>query len=345
MRFAQPELLWWLLSVPVFVGFGILWSLRRRRRLARFAGDPETLPRFIARINPHARILKAILLSAALVFGVLASARPQIGSRMEKVTRTGIDVMLLVDTSLSMACEDVAPNRFERAKFAAESLIRKIPGDRVGLVTFAGTGVLNCPMTLDHGAIGMFMDAVGPQESLVSGTALADALGTARTALLGGRKPEPDGGAERGKAVVLFSDGEDHEAGLEPELAALKAHGIRLYSIGVGTGKGGPIPVHGEEGGISGYKKDRLDRIVTTRLNETLLREAAENTGGAYWKATGSENEIDRLVEELSGLAGGELGTVLRTRYEERFQIPLLLAFLALFGEMMIPDRIKETKR
>ncbi len=341
MRFAAPEYLWLLATVPVFLAAGVLLAVRRRRLLRTFAGGQEHLSRMTRPISRHARVLKAILLVLALIFGILAVARPQMGGRMEAITRSGIDVMLVIDISLSMACEDVAPNRYERAKFSAESLIRKIPGDRIGLVTFAGVGVLNCPLTLDHGAVGMFMDATDPRSTLVPGTALADALQVAVEALTGKSRQQDEEFSSRGKVIVLFTDGEDHEEGLDTILNQMKENGIRLYAIGVGTTKGGPIPMEGAEAGISGYKKDGRNRIVTTRLDETVLANIVGRAGGQYWRATGAEGEIDRIVEELSAVDGSELGTVMRVRYEERFQIPLFLAVLALLAEMLIPDKRK----
>jgi Ca-activated chloride channel family protein len=199
-------------------------------------------------------------------------------------------------------------------------------------VTFSGAAVLNCPLTLDHGAVRMFIDAADIRYDLVPGTALADALTAARN----GFSREHRG--DRGSSIVLISDGEDHEQGLEDFIAAAKNQDVVVHAIGVGSLKGAPIPVKGEGGGISGFKTDREDRVVTTRLQEDLLEDLARRTGGIYRRSTAAGGEIDDLVEQLRGQGGGELGTVLRIRYEERYQIPLFLAFLALLGEMLIPD-------
>jgi Ca-activated chloride channel family protein len=267
-----------------------------------------------------------------VLFGILAAARPQWGGRQEPVTRSGNDVMIMLDTSLSMACEDVSPDRFQRALLAAESLVRRLPGDRIGLVTFSGAGMLNCPLTLDHGAVKMFMDAVDIRSDSVPGTALSDAL---TVALNGFSSQHGDG---RGKSIVLFTDGEDHEAGLDDFFAAAGKQNLVLHAVGVGSLKGAPIPVSGEDGGISGFKTDREDRVVTTRLNENLLEDLARRTGGIYRRSTAGGGEIQDLVDQLRGEDGGELGTVLRIRYEERFQYPLFLAFLALLTEFLLPD-------
>jgi Ca-activated chloride channel family protein len=332
MRFATPEWLWLLLAMPALVAAGLFFSWRRRSALRDFAGGSRHYPRFAAGVGHNRRTLKAVLLFAMVLFGILAAARPQWGGRQEPVTRSGNDVMIMLDTSLSMACEDVSPDRFQRALLAAESLVRRLPGDRIGLVTFSGAGMLNCPLTLDHGAVKMFMDAVDIRSDSVPGTALSDAL---TVALNGFSSQHGDG---RGKSIVLFTDGEDHEAGLDDFFAAAGKQNLVLHAVGVGSLKGAPIPVSGEDGGISGFKTDREDRVVTTRLNENLLEDLARRTGGIYRRSTAGGGEIQDLVDQLRGEDGGELGTVLRIRYEERFQYPLFLAFLALLTEFLLPD-------
>lgn len=332
MRFASPLWLWLLLAVPVLVAGGLFFASRKRSALRNFAGGSRHYPLFASDVGSTRRAIKTSLLFVMVLFGVLAAARPQWGGRQEPVTRSGNDIMVVLDTSLSMACEDVSPNRFRRGILAAESLIRSLPGDRIGLVTFSGAGVLNCPLTLDHGAVRMFIDTADIRYDLVPGTALADALTAAQ------RGFSDKVGGDRGKSIVLITDGEDHEAGLDDFIAAAVKQNLVVHAVGVGSPKGAPIPVKGEEGGISGFKTDRDGRVVTTRLDEDLLEDLSRRTGGIYRRSTAAGGEIEDLVEHLRGEGGGELGTVLRIRYEERFQIPLLLALLALLTEMLIPD-------
>lgn len=335
MRFASPEWLWLLLALPVLVLAGIYFASRRRAALERFAGGRLHYRRFAAGVHRNRRILKAILLFVTVLFGILAAARPQWGGRQEPVTRTGNDVMIVLDTSLSMASQDVSPDRFRRGVLAAESLVARLPGDRIGLVTFSGVGLLNCPLTLDHGALKMFMDAVDIRSDLVPGTALADALEVALQSL------SREQGTGRGRSIVLVSDGEDHESGLDAVLESVGRDHVVIHAIGVGTKKGAPIPVAGEGGGISGYKTDGDDRVVTTRLNEELMADLARSTGGIYRRATAGGGEIDDLAERLRGEGSGELGTVLRIRYEDRFQVPLLVAFVALLVALILPDNVR----
>ncbi len=332
MRFASPEMLWLLLALPVLAAAGLLFASRRKAALLAFAGGPRHYPLFAAGMGRNRRALKAVLLLVMVLFGILAAARPQWGGRQVPVTRSGNDVMVVLDTSYSMASEDISPNRFRRAVLSAANLVHLLPGDRIGLVTFSGRAVLNCPLTLDHGAVIMFMDAVDIRSDLVPGTALADALTVAVQAFV----RQDEGG--RGKAIVLFTDGEDHEAGLDDPLSAAREHGIAVHAVGVGTLKGAPIPVSGESGGISGFKTDGEGRVVTTRLDERLLEDLTRRGDGIYRRGTASGGEIQDLIDHLRGEDGGELGTVLRIRYEERYQIPLFLAFLALLAEFLLPD-------
>ncbi len=339
MRFAAPEWLWLLPAMPVLVAAGMFFASRRKAALREFAGGNRHYGLFAAGIGRNRRALKAVLLFSMVFFAILAAARPLWGGRQEPVTRSGNDVILVLDTSLSMACEDASPDRFRRAMLAAESLISRLPGDRIGLVTFSGAAVLNCPLTLDHGAVNMFMDAVDIRSDLVPGTALADAL---TVALQGFSRQDTAG---RGKSIVLFTDGEDHEAGLDDFIADAGKRNLAVHAIGVGSLKGAPIPVTGEGGGISGFKTDRDDRVVTTRLDEKLLEDLARRTGGVYRRSTAGGEEIEDLADRIRGEEGGELGTVLRIRYEERFQLPLVLAFLALLIEILIPDNAAGRRR
>ena len=335
MRFASPALLWLLLALPLLAAGGLWSGARRRRALALFAGGSGWVSRFELEVSPNRRAAKALLLHAALAGFIVAAARPQWGTRLEPVTRSGADVVLLLDHSLSMAADDLPPSRLEHARNAIVSLLGKLAGDRVALVTFAGKPTLLCPLTIDHAAVRLFLDTVHEETMQVPGTALAEALKLAASAF-GDDRPSA---GERNRAVVLFTDGEDHEGGIDELLPALKEAGIAVYALGCGSTRGAPIPVRDEAGMQSGYKKDGQGRVVTTRLDEGLLESLALGTGGRYYRATPSEAEMDEIAGALSGMEQREFGSILRTRYEERFQIPLLLGTLCLLAESLIGDR------
>jgi Ca-activated chloride channel family protein len=335
MRFMNPELLWLILALPVLALMGWRSAVRRRRRLEWFAGGADHATRFRGEVSVHMRAAKHLLLQFALLLLIVAAARPQWGARLEPVTRKGSDVVIVLDSSLSMAAEDVAPSRLGYAKHAVDSLLRRLVGDRVALVTFAGQATLACPLTPDQAAVRLFLDAVEAESVQVPGTALAEALRLGVRAL-GPVDPTEE---ERGRTLILFSDGEDHEGGVEEMAAELKREGVALYTVGVGSSRGAPIPLRDRSGVLTGYKKDREDRVVTTRLEESNLELLALETGGRYYRATATEVEVEEIAKRLSTVEGGEFGAVLRTRYEDRFQIPLLLGILALAAEGALGDR------
>ena len=337
MRFADPQFLWFLLLLPLLALAG-WWSVSHRRRaLRRFAGGRQFVERFTTEVSVHRRAAKMMLVGLALLTVILTAARPQWGTRMEEITRRGSDVVVVIDTSLSMAAEDVAPNRLGLARHAVDSLLRRIEGNRVALVTFAGRATTNCPLTLDLAAVRLFLDTTDVQSVSVAGTSLTEALEVALAAF---GAEEPLG--TRSRAVVLLTDGEDHEGQVEEIADTFKRAGVPIFAIGVGTARGAPIPLTDAAGFESGYKKDRAGKVVTTRLDETVLQQLALTTGGRYYRATAAQDEIDEVAKALGSLDSRELGATLRARFEERFQIPLLLAIFALLADALLGDRRRE---
>lgn len=345
MRFADPTWLYALLAVPAWVAVAWLARRARLRALARFAGGGRAATALSGDVGPNRRVIKGLLLVLAFVSIVLALARPQWGEATETVERAGIDLVLVVDTSRSMAVEDVSPDRFRQARLSAAELVRRLRGDRIGLIAFAGKASLLCPLTVDHEAIGLFLDALDLDSAPIPGTALAEAL------LAAGRAfgPEVDlRDDDRARMVVVYSDGEDHEAGLDEAIEALNRAGIAVFTVGVGTVEGGPIPAAGQDGSGPSYVKDRDGRVVTSRLDEGVLERLALDTGGRYHRATAAGVEIDDVVNAVLGAETGEFGASVRIRYRERYAIGVWLALLALLAEAAIPDgrgrRVREDR-
>lgn len=335
MRFVRPEALW-LLMLLIPLALGSWWSAHRRRSaLWRFAGGSSRSARFSSEISLHRRIAKQILLHAAIAGSIFAVAQPQWGTRLEPITRRGVDMVIVLDTSLSMAADDLAPSRLQQAKHQIDRLLQEVPGNRVALVTFAGQSTLLCPLTLDHSAVRLFLDSVDVESVQVPGTALAEAL------RLGLRSfgADESGDADRSRALLLFTDGEDHEGELEQLPRELKQAGVTLYAIGCGSTRGAPIPLRDRSGASTGYKKDREGKVVTTRLDEAVLESLALDSGGSYVRATAGGAELEQVMQTLSGLDSREFGSVMRTRYEDRFQIPLALSLIALLAETVLGDR------
>jgi Ca-activated chloride channel family protein len=336
MRFAEPAVLWGLLALPLLAALIAYAGLRRRRGLEAFAGGAAHLTRFRGEASPNRRAAKAIALIVAVTAGIVAAARPPWGQGTETITRKGIDLAIVLDTSASMSAADVAPSRLSRGVRAAASLLDRLGGDRAALVTFAGKPAIACPLTVDHEAVRLFLDAVDVESVSVPGTALAAAIEEGVRAL----GPATAAGTEaKGRALVVISDGEDHEGGVENAIAAAKRAGVVVYAIGCGTDQGAPIP-QGESGA---YKKDAEGKLVTTRLDERPLRTLAIETGGKYYRSTGAEGEVEEIAKALAAMDATGSKTVLKTRWVERFQIPLAIALAALFLETLISERRKTT--
>jgi Ca-activated chloride channel family protein len=335
MRFFRPEMLWLILALPLIGLAGWAAAVRKSRALRRLAGGAALAARFNADVSPNRRAIKVMLFYLALLALILTIARPQWGTRLEPVTRKGVDIVLVLDNSLSMAAEDMAPSRLAYARHAIDSLLSRLAGNRVALITFAGQATLACPLTLDHAAVRLFLDAVEAESIQVPGTALAESLKLAAASL----SIEGQSDRERSRALILITDGEDHEGGVEEALQELEIEGIALFAIGVGSSRGSPIPIRNSVGTLSGYKKDRQGKIITTRLGEQLLESMALAMGGRYYRGTATEVEIEEIALALTGMDSHEYGSVLRARYEDRFQLPLLLALLALGAQMLIGDR------
>jgi len=221
MRFAAVEWLWLLTLVPLAALAGWWVHTRRRKALQRFAGGWGQLPRFTTEISPHRRAIKLLLLYVGLCVLPLALARPQWGTRLEPITRRGADVVILLDASLSMSAEDLAPNRLAQAKHTIGSLLDRLVGDRVALVTFAGEAHLSCPLTVDHGAIRLFLESIDVEAVSLPGTSLGPALETGFDAL----RIDGQGMDDRGRALVVFSDGEDHTGELDPVIEEFASNG------------------------------------------------------------------------------------------------------------------------
>jgi Ca-activated chloride channel family protein len=331
MRFAVPELLWALLALPLLAA--AMWgaAVARRRALTRFGGGPALVGRHTRETSPHRRAVKALALLAAVGFGVVAAARPQWGAGTETVSRKGIDLVVLIDTSRSMSAQDVSPSRLARAVREASLLLDALGGDRVALVTFAGKPALACPLTLDHEAVKLFLEELDTEAVSVPGTALADALAEAAKAL--GPGPAP-GTEAKARAIVVLSDGEDHEGGIDQATRALRQAGIVVYAVGCGTDGGAPIPE-----GDGAYKRDEAGKPVTTKLEEGPLRHLALETEGRYFRASTSEAEVEEIAQSLSSLDASGSTTVVKTRWVERYQIPLALALCALLVDVALADR------
>ena len=331
MKFGNPEyfLLW--LMLPLFAGFFIWAYQRKKAALERFA-SLSLISKLIPSAGLSRQITKWVLFSMFFFFMVLALSRPRFGIKMEMVERKGIDLIVALDISQSMLAEDITPNRIDRAKHEISKLIDMLKGDRIGIEVFAGESFMQCPLTLDYGAAKMFLDAVSTGWVQVQGTALADAIKQSTEAFRSKSKKH--------KVLILISDGEDHEGKAVEAAAAAAKEGVVIYTVGVGSESGVPIPVSKGSSNIV-YKKDKSGSLVMTRLNPQILEKIAVDGNGKYFHA-GSNLELSQIIGEISRMEKMDLGSGKLTTYEERYQIFLLLALLMLIAEFFIPERIRK---
>ncbi len=330
MQFARPEYLNLLWILPA-LGLFFFWSFRvRRKRLHKIVG-PSLAARLTEQFSRAKAVLRAVFLIGFFLFGILAAARPQWGTRLETVHRHGVDLIAALDTSYSMNTEDIAPNRLEKAKGEILRLIQKSGEDRIGLVTFSGAAVVQCPLTLDHGAAELFLDVAGAGMLPEPGTSLAAAIETATSAFI-----EKE---TKYKVLVLFTDGEDLEGQVDRAVRKAKEAGVVIYAVGTGTPQGKPIPIRDSKGDVVEYRKDPDGKVVVSSLDERSLAEIASQTGGRYFRATTSENEIDALEGDIAGLEKKELESRVFQNFEDRFQYPLVAAIVFLIAELWISER------
>ncbi|MBD3272702.1 MAG: VWA domain-containing protein, partial [Elusimicrobia bacterium] len=266
----------------------------------------------------------------AIIFLWVAAIGPQLGTRLVEIHRRGIDVLIAVDCSKSMLAEDIKPNRLARAKLALSSLIQSLEGDRVGIIAFAGTAFLQCPLTLDYSAAKMFLDFIDTDLIPRPGTALGEAIGLSIKSF--SRKER------KYKVLVLITDGEDHQS--EPLAMAQEARreGIKILTVGIGSPSGEPIPVRDAGGAVAGYKKDANGEIVMTRLDETTLQKIALETGGKYFRATSGEIEIQGIMEEIKRMETKDLQSRLLNQYENRYQFFLFVSVMLLMAAWILPE-------
>ncbi len=335
MNFAHSQMLSLLWLVPVVIIFLMVAFRSKRKALLRFV-QPDLADHLAASVSHRKQILKAILVVAAVLLTILALARPQYGKKLQMLSRKGMDLVIVMDTSESMLAEDIKPNRLERAKHEVSALIDRLQGDRVALVAFAGDSFVQCPLTLDYGAAKMFLDIMDTQLIPAPGTVIGKAIDTAVGVF--------DQQERKYKTIILVTDGEDHRS--DPLAATRRAsqEGIRIYTIGIGSPGGVPIPIRDESGDLVEYKKDRQGEMVVSKLDQAILQEIALETDGKYFRATTGGMELDRILEDLSQLERKELKSRQLDMYQDRYQFFVLAAVLALMAEAALGDRKRRPK-
>jgi len=329
IRFAHIEYLYLLLLIPVFIGLYLAWNVWRRKALKRF-GEVKTIQVLMPRYSGTKPLLKFIIMLTAFIFFVVGVSDPQVGSRLEMVKREGIDLYLVLDVSNSMLAEDIRPNRLDRAKMAIANLVDRLQGDRIGIVVFAGHAYKQLPLTTDYSAAKLFLSAVDTKIVPSQGTAIGEAINMAVSSF---------DDSQHNKAIVVITDGENHEDDAVEAAKAADEKGIKVFTIGMGLPEGAPIPLYDRNGNKLGFKKDRQRKTVITKLNEDMMRRIAAAGGGSYVRANNATTGLSKVLDDINKIQKQEIETRQFTDYEDRFQVFLALALILLLAELLIANR------
>ena len=311
LRFEHPEYLYWLLIIPVLIIIYILIRLRQDRVFKRFA-EVKMRDYLVPQRSGRRGVFKFIVFLLMIACLILGLANLQSGSKMEEVKREGIDLYIAVDVSNSMNAQDIVPSRLDRSKQAINKLISDLQGDRLGVIIFAEKAFVQLPITTDYAAAKMFLASVNTSSVASQGTAIGEAITLAMNSFADD---------ERSKAIIIISDGEDHEN--EAAMSAAKEaakKGIRIYTIGMGLPDGAPIPEYNQYGRMVGYKKDKSGNTIVTRLDEDMLRRIADAGGGMYVRANNSNVGLEKIYDDISKMDKTEIETQVFTDYEDQFQ-------------------------
>jgi Ca-activated chloride channel family protein len=333
MRFANPSMLTLLLVLPPALMAFFWWSFRTRQALMKQFIQARLLPGLVSGISSRRQKLKSTCLLLGVAALILALARPQWGFSWEQVRVRGVDIVVAIDTSKSMLAEDIAPNRLQRAKLAALDLMQLAKSDRLGLVAFAGSAFLQCPLTIDDTAFRQSVETLNVNTIPEGGTSLSEAIQTAQSAFKEG---------ENHRILVLMTDGEDQDSGAVEAAKKAAQAGLRIYTIGIGTTDGELLRIKDAQGNPD-YVRDEQGNVVKSHLNEDLLREIARATEGGFYLPLRGAKTMDSLYEEgLAKLPKSEHQQKLVKQFEERYHWPLACAIVLLIIEVLIPERKRE---
>jgi Ca-activated chloride channel family protein len=328
LRFAHQYYLYFLFALPVlFLIFTILMRVKKKN-LAKF-GDPEIIGILLPDLSRGRQYFKFIVLLFALTALIVGIASPQLGSKLEKGERKGIDLFICLDISNSMLAQDIQPDRLSRAKNAIGKMIDELKNDRIGIIVFAGKSYVQLPITTDYAAAKLFVTTISPEIIPTQGTAIGEAINMAVSSFEENK---------HSKAIVLITDGENFED--DPIAAAKSAaeKGIQVFAVGMGLPEGAPIPIL-KNGIPSGFKTDNSGNIIVTKLDDNALQQIASAGKGAYVRANNTQSSLDKIFDEINKLQKTEFQAKVFSDYEERFQYFLILALILIVLEPMILER------
>ena len=321
-RFEDPTYLYLLVLLPILIAIRMYGLRKRKRQLAKF-GDPVLLKRLMPDVSGARREVKFWLMLTAIALLIVMLARPQMGTKINQEQRKGIEVLIALDISNSMNAEDVEPSRLDKSKMLIENLVDNFTEDKVGLVVFAGDAFVQLPITSDYVSAKMFLQNIDPSLIAVQGTNLAEAINLSSKSFTKQDKV--------GRAIIVITDGEDHEGGAVEAAKKAKKEGMRVFVLGVGSTKGTLLP-----DGHGGYMKDNSGQEVMSALNEDMCKQVAEAGGGAYIHVENNNMAQKQLDNEIAKLQKGDIMSVVYSEYDEQFQAVGILLLIVLIIEMLI---------
>ena len=326
-RFANPDFLYLLFLLPVLVAVYLYYNHRRRQNIRKY-GDPALLKELMPTISKYRPDVKFWLTFAALALTIFMLARPQFGSKMETVKRSGVEAVIALDISNSMLAEDVAPSRLEKAKKLISRLVDTFNNDKVGMIVFAGEAFTQLPITSDYVSAKMFLESINPSLITTQGTDIGAAIRLAMKSFT------PNDGV--GRAIVVITDGENHEGGAVEAAKEAAEKNMQVFILGIGSPDGSPIPV---ERGRNDFRKDKDGNVIVTRLNEQMCQEIAKAGNGMYIRVDNSNSAEKILNEEIAKLAKADVESQVFTDFDEQFQALAWLVLILLIVEMLILER------
>jgi Ca-activated chloride channel homolog len=327
-RFANILYLYGLLLIPVLFLLFILVMRSKKKALARF-GDTALISLLTPDISRGRQYLKFIILMVALAGLILAIARPQLGSKLEKGERKGIDLIICLDVSNSMLAQDIKPNRIDRAKNAVSKMIDELKNDRIGIVIFAGKAYVQLPVTTDYAAAKLFLSTITTDMVPVQGTAIGAAIDLAVKSFEENK---------HSKAIIMITDGENHEDDAIRAAKEAASKGIKIYTVGMGLPEGAPVPVT-QGNGVIGFKKDESGNTVVSKLDDVALQQIASAGEGAYVRAGNTQSSLNKIFEAINKMQKSEFEAKVFSDFEDRYQYPLLAAFILLVLEILVLER------
>lgn len=325
-RFGEPIYLYLLIVLPLLVILYFYSDYRRRKRIRAY-GDPALLAHLMPDVSKHRPGLKFWLVWAALAMIIFMMARPQFGSKMETVKRQGIETVVALDISNSMLAQDVTPSRLEKSKKMISRLLETFNNDKVALIVFAGEAFTQLPITSDYISAKMFLESINPSLITTQGTDIGGAINLAMKSFT------PNEGV--GRAIVLITDGENHEGGASEAAAEAAKKGVSVFVLGVGSSDGSPIPT----GNANEFRRDKDGNVIVTRLNEQMCQEIAKAGNGIYVHVDNTNNAERALNSEINKLAKADVESQVFTEFDEQFDVLAWLALLLLAADLLILER------